>query len=121
MIATARVAVPGDRSSASRRRPIRDDFDAGDAQLLRVQPFGVELDPADAHRLQLHLGLPLVDLGQRLRRQRREEAFRAQLDKLCLRLAEFRRTEPFRTREAMISVPPGSKMSIGVTMPLTVW
>src|ERR1700722_16324918 len=61
-----------------------DDFDAGDAPLLSVQPFGVQVNPADAHRLQLHLGLPLIDLSQRLCRQRREEAFRSKLDKLCL-------------------------------------
>ncbi len=60
------------------------------------RPVGVELNAADAHRLQLHLGLPLIDLGQRLRRQRRQEPLRAQLDKPRLRFAKFRRAEAFR-------------------------
>ena len=96
-------------------------LDAGDAALLGVEAGGVELDPADAHRLQLHLGLPLVDLGQRLGRQRGEEALRPELDQPRLRLAEFGLPKPSEHSEAMISVPPGSRMSSGVTMPLTVW
>ena len=43
------------------------------------RPVGVELDAAEAHRLQLHLGLPLVDLGKRLGRQRREEPLAARV------------------------------------------
>ena len=44
------------------------------------------------------------------------------LDQPRLRLAELVRAEALRSRrEAMISVPPGSRMSSGVTMPLTVW
>ena len=75
-----------------------DDLDAGDAPLLGVEAGGVELDAADAHRLQLHLGLPLVDLGERLRGQRRQEPLGPELDQPRLRLAEFRRAEPLRAR-----------------------
>jgi hypothetical protein len=81
----------------------------------------VELDAALAHRLELHLRLPLVDLGQRLGGERREEALGPELDQLLLRLHELGRAEALRAGEAMISVPPGCRMSSGVTMPLTVW
>ena len=40
---------------------IVDPLHPGQAALVRVQPVGVEPHAADAHRLELHLGLPLVD------------------------------------------------------------
>ena len=38
-----------------------------------------------------------------------------------LRVAELGEPKPSEHAEATISVPPGSRMSSGVTMPFTVW
>ena len=64
---------------------IADDLHSRDTPLLRVEARGVEHDAADPHRLQLHLGLPLVHFGQRLGRQGGEEAIGAKIDQPGLR------------------------------------
>ena len=94
MKATSGSFVACDRI-AQRKIDIGVEGDARDATLLIVQAGGVELDAPEAHRLHLHLGLPLVDLRQRLRRQRGEEALRPHRDQTGLRLPEFGRAEPF--------------------------
>ena len=53
------------------------------------QAVGVELDRADAHRLQLHLGLPLVDVGEALGADLVQEALGAALDQPALRVDEL--------------------------------
>ena len=51
----------------------------------------VQLDRADPHRLQLHLGLPFVDVGEALGADLLEEALGAALDQAALRLDELAR------------------------------
>ncbi len=69
----------------------------------------------------LHLGLPFVDVRERLGVERGEKAVAAQLDQTRLRVPEFARSPILHNKaEATMIVPPGSRMSIGVTMALIV-
>src|SRR4051812_25350141 len=70
-----------------------DDVHAGYPLILRRKPFGKQLDPADAHRLELHFGLPFVDIGQGLALDAAQEGVRPQLDQPFLRRPELRRAD----------------------------
>ena len=80
----------------------------------------MELDAPHAHGFQLHLRLPFVDFGEALGGQRRQEPLGAEFDNLACAWRNSAEPKPSEHSEAMISVPPGSRMSSGVTMPLTV-
>ena len=72
-------------------------FHAGNALLFVAETRGVQIDGTDAHRLELHFCLPLVDLGEGLGLEHRQEVFGTDVDELGLGFAEFRRTKAFGT------------------------
>ena len=103
-------------------RPVdrRNNFDSGDPPLLRIKALREELHATEPHRLQLHLRLPLVDLRQRLGRQRAKETRGPSSTSFACARRNSSEPKPSEHSEAMIKVPPGDKMSSGVTMPFTV-
>src|SRR3712207_7422076 len=68
------------------RRPPRSTLFPYTTLFRSFQPIAVEAHAADAHRLQLHLGLPLVDIGVRLALDAPPEAVGAELDRKSTRL-----------------------------------
>ena len=114
-----RIAASHD-AAVHRQREIVDHLHARQPAVLPDKAGRIELDAADPHRLELHLGLPFVDLGERLGGQRRQEPLGPELEQLACASRNSAEPKPSEHSEAMISVPPGSRMSSGVTMPLTV-
>src|SRR5512143_1431278 len=95
----------GERRIAGARERLRDGIvdgfdalDAGERALLLAEPGRVELHAARAHRLELHLGLPLVDVGEALGEERLQERVGADLHEALLCGAEVARAETFRAR-----------------------
>src|SRR6516162_2907801 len=97
-----------------------DACDAGEGVLCRIQSRAVELDCADSHRLELHLGLPFVDGGVGFEQDPAQKFARAVLDQSALTFNELRGSKPLRTLGSYNEPDPGARMSIGLTIPLTV-
>ena len=75
-----------------------DVLDAGETSLLVTQAGRVELHASCAQRLQLHLGLPLVDVGELLFASNvLQECVGAKCAQTLLRVPELRRAEAPRS------------------------
>src|SRR5262249_48644928 len=72
-----RVARPGD-ALGDRARQIADALHSGQIRVGLAQSVRVEAHAADAHRLELHLRLPLVDVRLGLGRDARLESLHAE-------------------------------------------
>ena len=67
----------------------------GQCFFFRVQAGRKKRYRADLHRLQLHLGLPFVDVGVLLFADVGEKTIAAQIDQTALRFDVFRRAHAF--------------------------
>ena len=81
------IAMLGDTCGNSLVHRV-DHVYGGQLAVFIAKACRVELNPAHPHGFQLHLGLPLVDIGERLSRESREKSFWSKLDKLLLCFAE---------------------------------
>ena len=79
----ARVLGAGDAAS-DRLIEIGDHFDPGQRTLLVRQARRIERDSTDAHRFELHLGLPFVDVRQGLGGKGRQELVGPQFNQAAL-------------------------------------
>ena len=74
-----------------------------------------------AHRFELHLGLPFVDVGEALREQRLQESVRTERAQPRLRRPEFGRAEALGAGRGDDQRPARLQDVERVTMPFTVW
>ena len=86
----------GPCSRRRRPRPSRSRSTPVSPACSPRQALAVEAHPADPHRLELHLGLPLVDLGVRLALDALPEPVGAERDEPALRLDIVRRAHALR-------------------------
>jgi len=107
-----------DDTAGDRLVEVGDRFDPGQRTLFVRQAGRIERDSTDAHRFELHFGLPFVDVRQRLGGQRREELVGAEFDQTALGGAEFFRAEPFRAGRSNNEGASGLQ-NIRVTGPAT--
>ena len=119
---TARLGRRRRRSDGLGNRIVRRRaLHARERHVVGVQTFGEEADRPNPHGFELHLGLPFVHVGQAFGGERLQERIRPSSTKRRWASLKAGEPKPSEQAEAMTRVPPGSRISIGVTMPLTVW
>src|SRR5258706_10720993 len=74
-----------------------DQIDASERTIRRPQAAGIQMHSAGFHRLELHLRLPLVDVGKLLAADVGEKSFSAERDQAPLRVGILVRAESLGT------------------------
>src|SRR6516164_10463141 len=82
---------------ANGRIKVRDDINTGERPIFVGKTASIELYPPDSHGFELHFGLPLVNVSERLGQDAAKESVRTHFDETTLRRPKLLGPQPFRT------------------------